>query len=60
MAELGGSDKPTIGGRTWFTIDGTIEPIAFDGASFFRFPEELAKMVIQRFSEPGDLARLPA
>ena len=40
--------------KTWFTIDGTLEPIDFSGPSFFRFPLELAEFVVNRFSNPGD------
>ena len=40
--------------KTWFTIDGTLEPINFPGPSFFRFPLELAELVVDRFSNPGD------
>ena len=40
--------------KTWFTIDGTLEPIDFSGPSFFRFPLELAEFVADRFSSPGD------
>ena len=40
--------------KTWFTIDGTIEPIDFSGPSFLRFPLELAELVVNRFSNPGD------
>lgn len=40
--------------KTWFTIDGTLEPIDFSGPSFFRFPLELAELVVNRFSNPGD------
>ncbi len=40
--------------KTWFTIDGTLEPIDFSGPSFFRFPLELAEFVVARFSNPGD------
>ena len=40
--------------KTWFTIDGTLEPIDFTGPSFFRFPLELAELVVKRFSDPGD------
>ena len=40
--------------KTWFTIDGTLEPIDFSGPSFFRFPPELAELVVKRFSNPGD------
>ena len=40
--------------KTWFTIDGTLEPIDFSGPSSFRFPLELAEFVVNRFSNPGD------
>ena len=40
--------------KTWFTIDGTLEPIDYDGPSYFRFPMELAEIVISRYSAPGD------
>ena len=40
--------------KTWFTIDGTLEPIDFSGPSFFRFPLELAELVVNRFSNPDD------
>ena len=40
--------------KTWFTIDGTLEPIDFSGPSFFRFPLELAERVVNRFSNPDD------
>jgi tRNA G10 N-methylase Trm11 len=53
------SETPTIGGRTWFAIDGTLDPISFEGPSFFRFPEELARLVIQRFTSVGDLVLDP-
>lgn len=39
--------------KTWFSIDGTLETIDFDGPSFFRFPIELAKFVLDRFCPPG-------
>jgi DNA modification methylase len=35
--------------RTWFAIDGTLEPIDFAGPSLFRFPMQLAELVIDRF-----------
>jgi DNA modification methylase len=38
--------------KSWFTIDGQLDPIEFDGPSFFRFPMELAEFVIERFSNP--------
>lgn len=40
--------------RTWFTVTGELEPIAFDGPSFFRFPLELAERVIATYAAPGD------
>jgi hypothetical protein len=44
----------TVQDKTWFTIDGTLEPIDFTGPSFFRFPLELAELVVNRFSNPDD------
>jgi DNA modification methylase len=35
--------------KTWFKIDGSLELIDFEGPSFFRFPKELAKKIIQDF-----------
>lgn len=40
--------------KTWFTIDGTLEPIDFTCPSFFRFPLELAELVVNRYSHPDD------
>jgi len=40
--------------RSWFAVDGSLEPIDYDGPSFFRFPEAVADFVIQRYSKPGD------
>lgn len=40
--------------RSWFAVDGSLDPIDFDGASFFRFPEAVAEFAIQRYSRPGD------
>jgi DNA modification methylase len=40
--------------KSWFTIDGRLEPIDQRGESFFRFPEELAEVVITRWTQPGD------
>ncbi|HEY7346675.1 MAG TPA: DNA methyltransferase [Ktedonobacterales bacterium] len=40
--------------KSWFSIDGALEPIEYDGPSFFRFPLELAELVISRYSMPGD------
>lgn len=41
---------PELGTRSWFAIDGSLEPLAYGRPSFFRFPEALAEMVILRFS----------
>lgn len=40
--------------RSWFAVDGSLEPIDYDGPSFFRFPEAVADFLIQRYSTPGD------
>lgn len=40
--------------RSWFTVEGALEPIDYDGPSFFRFPETVAEHVIERYSAPGD------
>ena len=40
--------------KTWFAIEGTLEPIDFPGPSFFRFPLKLAEFVVNRFSNPDD------
>lgn len=40
--------------RSWFAIDGSLEPLDFDGPAFFRFPEALAGRVIAAYSAPGD------
>jgi DNA modification methylase len=53
------AERPTIGRRTWFAIDGTLDPISFEGPSFFRFPQELARLVIERFTSVGDLVLDP-
>jgi DNA modification methylase len=59
MAKDSNQETATIAGRTWFVIDGTLDPISFEGPSFFRFPEELARLVIDRFSQSGDLVLDP-
>jgi SAM-dependent methyltransferase len=43
-----------MGGRSWFAVEGSLEPIGYDGLSFFRFPEAVAEHVIERYSAPGD------
>jgi len=40
--------------RDWLIIDGTLEPIGFDGFSDDRSPRELTDMVVEAFSAPGD------
>ena len=40
--------------KTWFSIDGTLDPIEYIGESYFRFPEELARIVLERYSAAGD------
>jgi hypothetical protein len=40
--------------RSWFAVEGSLEPIGYDGPSFFRFPEAVAEYVIERYSAPGD------
>lgn len=40
--------------RTWIAIDGSLDPIDYDGPSWFRFPVELAERVIATYSSPGD------
>ena len=40
--------------RDWIVIDGTLEPIDFDGFGDDRSPREQVDMVIESFSAPGD------
>lgn len=40
--------------RSWFAIDGALEPIDYDGISFVRFPEAFAAHVLRRYSRPGE------
>ena len=40
--------------RSWFAVEGSLEPIDYDGPSFFRFPGTVAEHVIERYSVPGD------
>ncbi len=40
--------------KSWFSIDGALEPLDYNGPSYFRFPLELAELVINRYSAPGD------
>lgn len=40
--------------RSWFAVEGPLEPIDFAGPSFIRFPESVAQHVIERFSRPGE------
>ena len=43
-----------MSGRSWFAVEGSLEPIDYDGPSFFRFPETVAEHVIERYSASGD------
>ena len=38
----------------WITLDGRLEPIDFDGFADDRSPTELAKLVLNAYSRPGD------
>jgi DNA methylase len=40
--------------KTWFAIDGALEPLDYPGPSYFRLPLELAERVIATYSAPGD------
>jgi DNA modification methylase len=40
--------------KSWFTIDGTLEEIDYEGESYFRFTKELAEIVIKKYSKEGD------
>ena len=40
--------------RSWFVVEGSLEPIDYDGPSFFRFPQAVAAHVVERYSVPGD------
>jgi DNA modification methylase len=40
--------------RSWFAVEGSLEPIGYDGPSSFRFPQAVADYVIERYSAPGD------
>lgn len=40
--------------KSWITVDGTLEKIDFEGQNDFRFPRELAQIVIADFSKEGD------
>lgn len=40
--------------KTWFEIDGRLEDIKFNYESHFRFPEELAEIIISKYSKKGD------
>jgi DNA modification methylase len=39
--------------KTWVSVSGRLEPIAFDGPSYIRFPLDVAELVIETFSAPG-------
>lgn len=40
--------------KSWFTIDGDLSPINFEGDSSFRYPEELVEIILDEYSKPGD------
>jgi hypothetical protein len=40
--------------RSWFAVNGSLEPIEFEREAFFRFPEAVAAFAIERYSRPGD------
>ncbi len=40
--------------KSWFAIDGGLEPIDYAGENNFRFPAELAEIVLKKFSKEGD------
>jgi DNA modification methylase len=40
--------------KTWVAVSGRLDPIDFDGPSSIRFPLELAELVIETYSSPGD------
>src|SRR3989338_10672108 len=40
--------------KSWFLMDGTLEPIDYGGENYFRFPKELAEIVLGSYSQEGD------
>jgi DNA modification methylase len=40
-------------------IDGQLDQVDFPGDTYFRFPRELAQIIIERFSNPGDFVLDP-
>ena len=40
--------------KSWFAISGALDPIDYDGPSFFRFPAALAEAVIETYTTDGD------
>jgi 16S rRNA G966 N2-methylase RsmD len=40
--------------RSWFALDAKLKPIDYQGDSHFRFTEDLAKEVIEKYSKSGD------
>ena len=40
--------------KTWFAIDGRLEPIEYHGATYFRFPVEQAERVVAEYSTAGE------
>jgi DNA methylase len=54
MADANAAGGGAPGRRSWQAIDGSLEPIDYDGVCDFRFPEPLAEYVIENFSRRGD------
>lgn len=40
--------------KSWFILDAKLEPIDYKGDSHFRFTKELAKLVIEKYSQPNN------
>src|SRR3989338_10697255 len=40
--------------KSWFVINAKLEPVDYEGDSHFRFTKELASLVIEKYSKPGD------
>ena len=45
--------------RTWLTIDGAFDRLGPNRPDFFEVPEELARLVIERYTEPEDIVLDP-
>ena len=40
--------------KSWFSINGRLKKISYKGESYFRFPEELAGVVLNTYSKKGN------